>query len=121
MNIGEFVTWLQKKIRDARDTYYNNKLEESKGDGKGIWKTLNTVLNRNSFSDTTSKFVIDEQETFDNNLIASKMNEYFSNVGERLASDFRSSPVNDDFVHYLSEPLQEYFSFGFDKFPIQIY
>ena len=46
MIIGEFVTWL-KNIRDARDTYYNSKLEESNGDGKGIWKTLNTVLNRN--------------------------------------------------------------------------
>ena len=131
-----------KKIRDARDTYYNNKLEESTGDGKGIWKTLNAVLNRNSFSDTSSKFVIDEQETFDNNLIASKMNEYFSNVGERLASDFSSPPSNDnDFVHYLGEPLQESFSFesvsestvyeiilsiknsspGYDQIPIQIY
>ena len=58
--------------------------------------------------------VIDEQETFDSNLIASKFNEYFSNVGERLASNFSSSPLNDnDFVHYLGKPLQESFSFEF--------
>ena len=27
------------KIRDARDTYYHNKLEKSNGDGKGNWNT----------------------------------------------------------------------------------
>ena len=101
MNIGEFVTWLQTN-RDARDTYYNTKHEESNVNGKGILKTLNTVRNCNLFSDTSSKFVIGEQETCVNNLIASKMNEHFSNVGERLASVFSSSPLNDnDYVHYL--------------------
>ena len=40
-------------------------------------KTFNTVINCNLFSDTSSNFVIDEQEIFDNNLIASKLNEYF--------------------------------------------
>ena len=61
-----------KKNRLARDTYYNSELDERNGDGKGIWKTLNTELNRNSCSDTSSNFAFDEQETFDNNLIASK-------------------------------------------------
>ena len=70
------------------------------------------MLNRNSFSDTSSEFVNDEQETFDNNLIASKLKESFSNLGERLASDFSGCPLNDNnFLHYLGETLQESFSF----------
>ena len=121
-----------KKIRDARDTYCNSKLEESNSDGKGIWKTLYTVLYRNSFSNSSSNFVTDEQETFDNNLFASKMNEYFSNVGERLASDFSISPSNDnDCVHFLGEPMQESTVYevmssiknsahGYDQNPIRI-
>ena len=65
------------------------------------------MLNCNSFSDISSNFVIDQQDKFDKNLIASKINEYFSNVRERLASDFSSIPLNDnDYVHYLGEPLQ---------------
>ena len=97
---------------------------------------------RYSFSNTSSKFVIDEEETFDNNIIASKMNEYYSNVEERLASDSSSSPLNEnDYVHLLGEPLQESLNFepvsestvfeimlsiknsahGYDQIPIKMY
>ena len=40
------------------------------------------------------------------------MSDYFSNVEERLASDFSSSPLNYNvYMHYLGEPLQEFFNF----------
>ena len=47
---------------------------------------------------------------FSSTLICS--NKYDSNTGLHLASDFSSSPLNDnDFVYYLGESLQESFSF----------
>ena len=90
----------------------------------------------------SSKFVIDEQETFENQLIASKIQEYFLKVVERLASDFSSSSLNDnDSVYYIGEPLQDSFNFeavnestvykiilsrkisahGYGQIPIQLY
>ena len=102
-----------KKIREARVAYYNNKLEESCGDNRGVWNTLNTLLNRNSTGDASSKFIIEEHETSDENAIALKMNEYFSNVGKQLASEFGRAPLNsNEYLSYLGQPLPEAFVFG---------
>ena len=131
-----------KRIREARINFYHNKLEDSGGDNKGVWNTLNALLNRNSYGDASTNFVIEEHETSDENLIASKMNEYFSNVGKQLASNFGDAPLNsNEYLSFLGEPLPEPFIFepvsesmvyevllsiknsahGYDKIPIQIY
>ena len=85
-----------RRIREARVAYYNNKLEESCGH------------NLKTFGDALSKFIIEEHEASDENFIALKMNEYFSNVGTQLASEFRRAPLNNnEYLSYLGQPLPE--------------
>ena len=69
------------EIMQARNNYFKTKLEENSSNCRGMWKTVNNILNREAFSTNSNKFTIDGSDTCDRAFIASRLNEYFSNVG----------------------------------------
>ena len=99
------------KLRQAGDNYFKTKPQVNSSNCRGILKTVNNILNRNSFSANAIMLIIDGSDTCDSPFIASKLNEYFSNVGKTLADAFYDSDDNDISLNYLNVPPCNLFEF----------
>ena len=51
-----------------------------------MWSAINYVLGRNRSGRKSNQFLIDEEIVTDDRLIVESFNEYFSNIGGRLAN-----------------------------------
>ena len=75
-----------KELRNAKRNYYRNRFYQNIGDSRRTFRALNDVLGNNtSDSRTISSLVINNQEVTDASEIAEGMNEFFTNIGEKLA------------------------------------
>ena len=104
------------KIRKARDSYHERQLDLNSCDCKGLWRTLNNILQRNKFNQVQRKIVNDGCETADSSLIASELNEFYANVGKNLSANFNTSVCANDMLNFsgdlspftfCSEPVNE--------------
>ena len=87
-------------IRSAKAKYYRNRLNESVGNPRETWQTINSLLGRDSFSGAAKNLMVDGSMTDSPEVIADGFNRHFSQVGMKLASSFSEG---DDFLHYLSD------------------
>ena len=89
-------------IRLSKQTYYANKFFEYKEDIKRTWKVINNILKpRNySFNRSVKKIIVDDTEYTHNVDIANKINDYFVNVGKKIAEGINAN--DDDHLKYLT-------------------
>ena len=81
--------------RLAKKSYYNGKFQESQGNIRQTWKLINEITNKNkSSSELPDNFMKDGNIITDPNEIANNLNEYFVNVGPKLAEKIPPSNVN---------------------------
>ena len=73
------------------------KLENNTGNRKNMWSTINDVLGRNRSGKKSMQFVIDGEIFTDERIIGKSFNEYFSNIGERLANKIPRNNEEDYF------------------------
>jgi len=98
-------------VRAARKKYYSDKFNEYSNDSKKTWQTINSVLGR-------SKKTHNIPDLFNSNgkvlsgasEIANGFNDFFANIGQKLASTIPSSEKT--FSDYLSEESRENFIFA---------
>ena len=64
--------------------------------------TINYVLGRNRSGRKSNQFLIDEEIVTDDRLIVESFNEYFSNIGGRLAN-YIPSINEEDYFQYISQ------------------
>ena len=95
------------KLNAARRTYYQNKSREYSGNAKKTWQLINEVLNRKKKSKISNKFIVNDEETTDPEVIASKFNYYFVNIGKQLSEAARNEHLV--FREYLQEQQRELF------------
>ena len=92
-------------MRFSEKSYYSKRLLENKGNAKGIWKILNTVINKKTCPNELPRQFINNGETISNNkAIASEFNVFFSTIGPKLAD---SIPILDNGVtiyDYMGQP-----------------
>ena len=87
-----------KLIRKAKEIHWHNSFQQSKHDIKQTWRNINTLLGRHT---KTSKFP--DQFKNDNTIfntnktIANGFNEYFVNVGPKLASRIPNQALNPSY------------------------
>ena len=72
---------------------------------------MSNLLNRIAFNANTNKFTIYGSDTCDSAFIASKLIEYFSNVGKTLSAAFDDSDDYDISLDYLGEPSHNLYKF----------
>ena len=88
---------LTDTIRKSKADYYNNKLNETNGDSRKTWGLINEIINPCSKQKNNLKFISPQSpdiEISDPKQIADGFNNYYSNVGPRLASaipDYQNS------------------------------
>ena len=100
-----------KLVANAKNKYYRNKFNSSCSSGKTkeTWQTLNSVLCRNCRNDIPAEMIVNGEICKEKTKIANSFNEYFSNIGERLAEKL---PKNNSFKEYLRQPVRTSFAFN---------
>ena len=98
---------LDKEIVVRRNEYYKNLLDSRTNSVKNIWKTLNHIC---SFKKTNSNSKISNIATpsgvtYDKLEIAEHFNDFFANIGTKLASKFDAAQSN--YKDYLSGSCQQ--------------
>ena len=85
-------------IRLSRKMHFTQKLENSKGNTELMWKTINTLLNKQN-SHSTDEFIVNDHKLSDPKQIANSFNTYFTNIGANLAYNIPNN--NRNFSQYL--------------------
>ena len=100
-NYKKYRNKLNHLIPIAKKNYYCEKFSQAQNDIKSTWNTINQLLDKqNSKSFLPRLFLNDNNEEInDPNLIANNFNEFFVNVGLKLAKKF--SYDTDEFYKYL--------------------
>ena len=77
---------LNNAIDYAKKVYYQNKLNHSQNSAKKSWDVLNEILNRSQKKSLCNSLLIDNNFSNDSNLIVNHFNQFFSTIGESIAS-----------------------------------
>ena len=96
---------IQLKIQLKR-IYFANKIALLKGDIKGTWKTINSVLIGKSKTTNITSLDIEGKRICDNKNIAESLNQFFCNIGINLSKDI---PNTENTL------LQDQFPINIDK------
>ena len=90
-------------IRISKKRYFNSQFEINKGNIKGTWNVINSVLNKQKFKSNPSSIVDDDGGVTieGDNTTSGAFNDYFVNIGTKLANKL---PVcNTPFESFLSD------------------
>ena len=97
---------VQREIRLAKTNYFRDKIEENKGNSKGLWRQLKTI-GFSSKSKNNCKIVldIDNESCFEPKTITEHMNNYFLNIPKNLVNLLPSpskiySTCSESFKHF---------------------
>ena len=74
-----------------------------------MWGLLNETLNRNIRKQSSHEFSLNNKTTSDPEVIANEFNQYFANIGSKLAENIPAAPRFDS---YLNNPAETVFSFN---------
>jgi hypothetical protein len=107
-NLQKFKTYknkLQMLIRKSKRKYYFAKFDAAKSNMKQTWKAINNVLGRGKQQITQSKFKDDLGNVLtDSTEIANKFNDFFVDIGPKLASKIENTGKR--YYEYLGESVK---------------
>ena len=97
----------------AKKQFYHNEFSKYKNDVQKTWDTLKEIINKKTFkSDFPSCFVHDGVEITGAQTIADKFNEYFTEIGPKLARSIDTANKKP-FNSYLTDPCAASFNFDY--------
>jgi hypothetical protein len=95
-------------LRAAEKGYYANKLQLHRNNLHKVWQTINTIIGKSVFTPKITEIDHSGCRVTDTKLIAANFNNYFSNIGPKLAQSI--APVSNKPKDYLkSRTLQSIF------------
>lgn len=95
--------------KECEKQYYAERLLQCNHNIAKTWTVIKHILNPNPRSYGPESFLIDDNETSNNLMIADAFNKYFTNLGVTLASNIPTSPLDfNNFMPTTSPPC----SFG---------
>ena len=96
-NIRDSRTWLLKKLRKAEAEYWYNAFKEVKNT-REFWSLVKKVKNTNADSNIGT-LQVDKELITDTPLKSETLNEFFSNVGRKLAEKFNTTDQTSVRLH----------------------
>ena len=94
-------------IKQNKNKYFKDRLDQSSGNSKATWKVLNEVLKRNKKSTRVDSFNVDDQVITNNAAIANGFNNHYINIPDILSSSVPDSIF--DYKYFLSARLDTEF------------
>ena len=112
-NLKIYNGYLNRCIRTAKKELYHNEFNKYKNDIRKTWDTLKEIINKKAFkSDFPSCFVHEGIEITGTKNIADKFNEYFTEIGPKLAKSINTAN-KAPFNSYLTTPCPAAFNFAY--------
>ena len=111
-NLHVFNCILEKTIREAKIQYYNKLFTKYKGDIKKTWQTISDIIFKsNGKRKTLEKIIVDSRVIKDIEEICNKFNDFFANIGPKLANQIK--PIsNKTYDTFLKKRVLTSFSFS---------
>ena len=88
-------------LEEAKIDYYHRLFAVNKGNSKEIWNTINELMSRSSKSRNISSLLINKKVVTNNNEIAECLNQYFAEIGSKLANNAPQSTNGKAFHQYV--------------------
>ena len=96
---------LKMDIREAKKSYYYHEFNKCKRDIINTWDTIKSLLNKpKQDSVAPNEIKVNSQTISNEKEIATKFNNYFTDIGNNLADKIDASNKHP-FDHYLQSPL----------------
>ena len=93
-NLHVFNRILKKAIREAKIQYYDKLFEQHRSDIKKTWQTISDIICKsNTKRKTLDKIIVDSKVIKDKGEICDKFNDFFANIGPKLATQIK--PISD--------------------------
>ena len=102
----EYRNRLNKTIRNAQKEYYKSLIKQYSNNCIGLWKTLGSIISKKKRETKINKLKIDGKDITDPTQIANKVNDFFTNVGPKLANKFKNDNPNN-FMKFMGESCQQ--------------
>ena len=110
-NLHVFNYILKKTIREAKIQYYEKLFTQYKGDIKKTWQTISVIICKSNIKrKTLDKIIVDSKVIKDKQEICNKFNDFFANIGPKLASQIKPSS-NKTYDTFLKRRVLTYFAF----------
>jgi len=110
-NYKNFKRVYRSILRKAKNSYYQDQFSIYSKNIKQTWNVLKKVLKSNSSKTEIPDLFVSEGKAFSGlNEITEGFNDFFVNVGPKLASSIPST--NKTFSEYLSNPIEQNFIFA---------
>ena len=94
-----YKSCLNRLMRNAERNHYKDILDKNRNNTKKLWGILKDIINKKKSTTRPKQFVIGDEVVTNENIIADKFNDYFTNVGSNLAEKIPS--VNIDPITYI--------------------
>ena len=92
-------------IKKAEQMYYKHIINSHNDSSKALWKTFGKILNNKKVKHANiSSLSVNGKTQTDPKIIANTFNDFFSEIGEKLASKF-SNQNSSEFKNYLGSPI----------------
>ena len=110
-NLHVFNCILKKTIREAKIKHYDKLFTQYKGDIKKTWQTISdSICKSNMKRKTLEKIIVDSKVIKDKEEICNKFNEFFANIGPKLATQIKPAS-NKTFDTFLKKRVLVSFDF----------
>ena len=107
------------EIRKSKSRYYCQKIGEcNKNDLKNTWKLINSLTGHSSMSKHINEIEVDDKTFRDDKNISEAFNEFFTNIGPKLASEVTNMTINS-VETYLENNESIIPSFRFMPIPVE--
>ena len=104
-----FKNKTDQTIKKAEKLYYNKIINSHKNSTAKLWKTFGKILNKNKVKHkNTSSLLINDEKVTEPQAIADSFNNFFREIGERLANNFPDQN-NSDYKKFLKNPTPHSF------------
>ena len=111
-NLRVFNSILKGIIREAKIKHYNNLFNQYRGDIQMTWKTISEIICKSNYKrKELEKIIIDSKVISDKGDICTRFNEFFTNIGPKLA-DKIDSGKKKSFDAYLKKRVLTSFTFS---------
>jgi hypothetical protein len=96
-----YKTHLNKLMRKAERSHYNEILKQNKSSTKKLWSIIKEVISKKKQTRCPTQIKIGDHLEGNNHIIATKFNYYFSNIGKDLARQIDS--VNENPLSFIND------------------
>ena len=106
MAYKSYKNLFEKLKKNSKRSYYQEKFKKCKGNIKSTWKIMKEIVGKAKINhkNLPKQLVINNKKITDKTEIANNFNEFFANVGPKLAE--KIPDVNEKFESYIPSPYR---------------